>query len=160
MNKFGIWNEIFHRRTSSPKMKNAPSGFILIHLHLYRVPTNRTTTFCICDFSMICVKITYIKIIEPQREKAGLRGFRQGKTNRPVQTWKQARSLKVRIYVNEDLYYLCSKNKGADQLCSYCKEISYAVTARLICAFVFAYSKSGFITTRLINTPERGLKLL
>ena len=33
--------------------------------------------------------------------------------------------------------------------------ISYAVTARLICAFVFAYAKSGFITTRIINTPER-----
>ena len=32
------------------------------------------------------------------------------------------------------------------------ERISYAVTARLICAFVFAYAKPGFITTRLINT--------
>ena len=30
----------------------------------------------------------------------------------------QARS----IYVEEGLYYLCSENKGVDQLCSYCTE--------------------------------------
>ena len=35
------------------------------------------------------------------------------------------------------LYYPCSKNKGADQ-------ISFAVTAKLICVFVFAYAKSRF----------------
>ena len=35
------------------------------------------------------------------------------------------------------------------------ERISFAATARLICAFVFAYAKSGFITTRLINTLER-----
>ena len=40
------------------------------------------------------------------------------------------------------------------------ERISYAVTARLICAFVFAYAKSGFITTRLINTPERADKTI
>ena len=28
--------------------------------------------------------------------------------------------------------------------------ISFAVTAKLICAFVFAYAKAGFLTTRLI----------
>ena len=32
----------------------------------------------------------------------------------------------------EELYYVCSKNKGAD------------VTVQLICAFVFAYAKSRF----------------
>ena len=60
-------------------------------------------------------------------------------TNRPVRTWKQARSLKVSIYVEEELYYLYSKNKGADQLIS---------------GFVFAYAKSGFMTMRLINTEQ------
>ena len=35
----------------------------------------------------------------------------------------------------EELYYLYSKNKGADQC---------AVTAQLICAFVFAYAKIKF----------------
>ena len=28
--------------------------------------------------------------------------------------------------------------------------ISFAVTAKLICVFVFAYAKAGFLTTRLI----------
>ena len=35
----------------------------------------------------------------------------------------------------EGLYYLCSENRGADKL---------AVTAQLICVFVFAYAKSRF----------------
>ena len=37
-------------------------------------------------------------------------------TNRPVQSQKQARSLKFWIYVEEELFYQFSKNKGADQL--------------------------------------------
>ena len=37
-------------------------------------------------------------------------------TNRAVQPQKRARSLKFRILVEEELYYPCSKNKGADQL--------------------------------------------
>ena len=40
-------------------------------------------------------------------------------TNPPVQIQKQARSLKFRIYVEEELYYLSSENKGADQLRGY-----------------------------------------
>ena len=35
-----------------------------------------------------------------------------------MQSQKQVRSLKFRIL--EGSYYLCSENKGADQLCSYC----------------------------------------
>ena len=42
-------------------------------------------------------------------------------TNRTVQAQKRARSLKFRIYVEEELYYPSSENKGADQLCSYCE---------------------------------------
>ena len=34
------------------------------------------------------------------------------------------------------MYYLCSENKGV--------LISFAVTARLICVFVFAYAKRRF----------------
>ena len=37
-------------------------------------------------------------------------------TNRAVQPQMMARGLKVRIYEVEVLYYLCSENKGADQL--------------------------------------------
>ena len=37
-------------------------------------------------------------------------------TNQAVQSQKQARSLKFRIEVEEELYYPSSENKGADQL--------------------------------------------
>ena len=40
-------------------------------------------------------------------------------TNQPVQSQKQARRLKFLIQ-EEKLYFLCSENKGTDQLCSYC----------------------------------------
>ena len=39
--------------------------------------------------------------------------------NRPVQSQKRARILKFRIYVEEELYYPSSENKGADQLRGY-----------------------------------------
>ena len=42
-------------------------------------------------------------------------------SNRPVQPQKQARSLKFCIKEEEELYYLCCENKGADlELCSFC----------------------------------------
>ena len=41
------------------------------------------------------------------------------------------------------MYYLCSKNKGADPLHSY-RAVSCTVTKQLISAFVFAYAKSRF----------------
>ena len=46
----------------------------------------------------------------------------------------------------EGLYYPYSENKGADQLRGYREKalISFAVTAKLICVFVFAYAKSRF----------------
>ena len=42
-------------------------------------------------------------------------------TNRAVQPQKMVRGLKFRIYEVEELYYLCSENKGTDQLRSYCR---------------------------------------
>ena len=50
-------------------------------------------------------------------------------TNRAVQSQKMARGLKFTMSEVEGLYYLCSKNKGTDQI---------------ICVFVFAYSKISF----------------
>ena len=51
-------------------------------------------------------------------------GFRPGPTkNQPIQSQKQARSLKFQIYQEEGLYLLCSENgenKDDNQLCSYC----------------------------------------
>ena len=40
--------------------------------------------------------------------------------NRPEQLQKMARSLKFRLKEEEELFYPCSENKGADQLCDYC----------------------------------------
>ena len=37
-------------------------------------------------------------------------------TNQAVQSQKRAKSLKLWIQVEEELYYPCSENKGADQL--------------------------------------------
>ena len=56
-------------------------------------------------------------------------------TNRAVQSQKMVRSLKFRIYEEERLYYLVAKTKAL---------ISFAVTAKLICAFVFAYAQCWF----------------
>ena len=55
-------------------------------------------------------------IIESRRERMGSSGFPiRYDTNRPVQTQKQARSLKLLI-LDEELYYPCSRgeNKGVD----------------------------------------------
>ena len=57
-------------------------------------------------------------------------------TNRPIQSQKMARGWKFWIKKVEELYYSCCENKDADQLRG---KISFAVTAKLICVFVFAY---------------------
>ena len=56
---------------------------------------------------------------EPSHEKTN-NFLTRSDTNRPVQPQKQARSLKFWVKVEEIFYYLCSENKGANQLCSYC----------------------------------------
>ena len=40
--------------------------------------------------------------------------------NESRQSQKKARSLKCRVYKEEELYKLCSKDKSTDQLCSFC----------------------------------------
>ena len=59
--------------------------------------------------------------------------------NWSVESQKMARCLKFCIQVEKELYYLCSENKGADQLCSYC-------TADL--RLFFTEAKSGFLMMR------------
>ena len=54
-------------------------------------------------------------------------------TKQAVQSQKQAGSLKFRTLEEENVYYPCGENKGADQ-----------VTAKLICVFVFAYAECWF----------------
>ena len=77
------------------------------------------------------MRLCTLAYCELQLEKTCLRGLTRSDTNQAVQPQKMARGLKL----VEGLYYLCSENKGADQL---------RVTAQLICAFIFAYAKIRF----------------
>ena len=76
-------------------------------------------------------------------------------TNRSVQAQKRARSLKLRSYVEEELYYPSSENKGADQLRGY-READLRLCFRLCRLLVFPWGGS-YITVyllwcRLMNT--------
>ena len=57
-------------------------------------------------------------------------------TNQAAQSQKQARSLKFRIYEEEEVYYPCSENKGADQLRGY-READLRLCFRLCRLLVF-----------------------
>ena len=46
-------------------------------------------------------------------------GLTRSDTDKAVESQKQARSLKFRIKEEEEVYYPCSKSKGADQLRGY-----------------------------------------
>ena len=63
-------------------------------------------------------------------------------TNRAGKSQKMARGSKFRILEVEGLYYPCSENKGADQLCG------YRTTDLRLC--FWHMQKSGFLTSRLI----------
>ena len=67
-------------------------------------------------------------------------------TNRPVQAQKRARSLKFWIEVEEELYYPCSENKGADQLRGY-READLRLCFRLCRLLVFPWGGSYHSTS-------------
>ena len=60
-----------------------------------------------------------IKFFKKSKTKIVGTRYTRSDTNRAVQLQKMARGLKFRIYEVEGLYYPCSENKGADQLCGY-----------------------------------------
>ena len=62
-------------------------------------------------------------------------------TNRPVQAQKRARSLKFWDYIEVELYYPSSENKGADQLCGY-READLRLCFRLCRLLVFPWGGS------------------
>ena len=66
-------------------------------------------------------------------------------TNQAAQLQKMARGLKFWIEKVEGSFYLCSENKGADQLRRY-READMRLCFRIckICVFVFAYTKCLF----------------
>ena len=73
-------------------------------------------------------------------------GFRPGptQTNLPITELEIARSLKFRMTEEEGLYYPCSEKKKA--------QFSFAVTAKLICAFVFdqAFCKFSYVVAQML----------
>ena len=77
-----------------------------------------------------------ILTFEPRRQKNGLRGFRPGPTQirlRRLRKWLEARNFVFRK--GRDCTIRVAKTKAL---------ISFAVTAKLICVFVFAYAKIRF----------------
>ena len=78
--------------------------------------------------------VTTLTLIEPRREKTELQGFQPGLTYYTawaVQPQKQARSLKFLFKKKRNCMIGVAKTKAL---------ISCAVTAQLICIFVFAYA--------------------
>ena len=69
-------------------------------------------------------------------------------TNRPIQSQRHARRLKFRI-LEEEVYYLCSENKGADQLRGY-READLRLCFRLSRLLVFPCGGS-FLIRQLPN---------
>ena len=79
---------------------------------------------------------------EPCHEKTNILVSNLIRLFQAVQLQKMARGLKFLIKKVEGLPYLGSENKAL---------ISFVVTAKLICVFVFAYMQDvGFLMTRLI----------
>ena len=76
------------------------------------------------------------RLYEPRSEKTGLRGFRPGLTQTGLcnhRRWLEAGNFGFRKY--RDCTIQVAKTKAL---------ISFAVTAKLICVFVFAYAKRWF----------------
>ena len=65
-------------------------------------------------------------------------------TNRPVQSQQMAGGLKFWIWKEEELYYPCSENKGADQLRGY-READLRLCFRLCTLLVFSWGGSFLV---------------
>ena len=71
-------------------------------------------------------------------------------TNRPIQSQRQARSLKFWSLVEEELYYLSSENKGADQLRGN-READLRLCFRLCRLLVFPWGGSDYINSLTLD---------
>ena len=88
---------------------------------------------------------------EPRCEKSGLRGFRPGPTQTGLYSYRKwLESCNFVFRKKRDCTIRVAKTKAL---------ISFAVTAKLICGFVFAYAKSRFSHNeahfKLISTHQR-----
>ena len=75
-------------------------------------------------------------------------------TNNAVKLQKIARSLKFRFYEVEGLYYLCSGNKGADQLLGY-READLRLCFRICKTLVFSRCGSNYTLLFIIGYTGR-----
>ena len=83
-----------------------------------------------------CVPYLTKKLLEPRCEKTGLRGVRPGPTQ--TRLYNHTRWLEACNFIfrkKRDCTIYIAKTKAL---------ISFAVTVKLICVFVFAYAKSRF----------------
>ena len=71
-------------------------------------------------------------------------------TNQAVQSQKQARGLKFRIEKEEEVYYSCSENKGADQLHCY-READLRLCFR-ICRLLFSHKAAQTVSYFLFQS--------
>ena len=75
-------------------------------------------------------------LYEPRRQKTGLRGFRPGPTQTGLYShWRWLETWNFAFRKQRDCAIQVAKTKAL---------ISFAVTAKLICVFVFAYAKIRF----------------
>ena len=72
--------------------------------------------------------------------------------NQAVQPQKMARGLKFRIKIEEELHYLCSENKGADQLRGY-READLRLCFRICKKPVFSRRGSNILS--LLETQKQ-----
>ena len=82
--------------------------------------------------------------MSPDMRKAVFGVQTRSDINRPVQLQKMARSLEFQIYEGVELYYPNSENKGADQLCSYCKA-DLGLCLRIMHFFRFSHGSAHMI---------------
>ena len=93
---------------------------------------------------------------EPRYEKTSRSsGFQtRSHTNQAVKPQKMARGLKFRIKKVEGLYYLCSENKGADQLCRH-HEADLRLCFHICKKPVFSRRSSNKIVTENRDTKQQ-----
>ena len=82
--------------------------------------SNRATML-VHVFHNVCEALDIIQTLSRLVGKPTMWFLNRSDINRPVQSQKMARGWKFWIYKEEEMYYPCCENKGADQLRSYCE---------------------------------------
>ena len=102
--------------------KNANYLMLYTFLHLwYTFFLERNVTGASVRYGMFSLSVSSQDIYFFCHDKNRSSGFStMSDTSLPVQSQKMAGGLEFQIQAAEEFNYLCSENKGADQLCNYC----------------------------------------